>query len=55
MEYGYGRPSAEYDKERLEIDRKMADARIAQIEREESEGPQQVEVIISGPAKELGM
>ena len=55
MEYGYGRPSAEYDKERLEIDRKMADARIAQIEREESEGAQQVEVIISGPAKELGM
>ena len=55
LEYGYGRPSAEYDWERLEIERRTADARIAQIEREESEGPQQIEVLISGPAKELGM
>ena len=43
------------DRERLDIEKRLADARIAQIEREESEGAQQVEVIISGPAKELGM
>lgn len=55
LEYGIGKPSAENDRERLDIEKRLADARIAQIEREESEGPQQVEVIISGPAKELGM
>lgn len=54
MEYGYGRPSAEYDRERLDIDRRLADARIAQIQREETDGPQQVEVIISNQAKEWG-
>ena len=55
LEYGIGKPSPENDMVRLGIEKRLADARIAQIEREESEGPQQVEVIISGPAKELGM
>lgn len=55
LEYGIGKPSAENDRERLDIEKRLADARIAQIEREESEGPQQIEVLISGPAKELGM
>ena len=55
LEYGIGKPSPENDMVRLGIEKRLADARIAQIEREESEGAQQVEVIISGPAKELGM
>ena len=55
LEYGIGKPSPENDMVRLGIEKRLADARIAQIEREESEGAQQVEVIISGPAKALGM
>ena len=55
LEYGIGKPSPENDMVRLGIEKRLADARIAQIEREESEGTQQIEVLISGPAKELGM
>ena len=56
LEYGYGRPSAEYDRERLELDRKLTEARIAQIEKDtnETDGPQQIEVLISNQAKEWG-
>lgn len=32
MEYGYGRPSAEYDRERLDMDRQMNEAQIAKLQ-----------------------
>ena len=54
LEYGYGRPAAEYDREKLDIDKRMAEARIAQIKKETDGGPQQVEVLISNQAKEWG-
>ena len=54
LEYGIGKPANEYDMQRIEIDRKLADARVAQIDRDMNEGPQQVEVMISAQAKEWG-
>ncbi len=56
MEYGYGRPSLEYDREKLDIDKKMAEAQIRKIEKEtdDTDGPQQIEVLISNQAKEWG-
>lgn len=54
LEYGIGKPANEYDTQRIEIDRKLADARVAQIDRDMNNGPQQVEVLISAQAKEWG-
>ena len=54
LEYGVGKPANEYDTQRIEIDRKLADARVAQIDRDMKDGPQQVEVLISAQAKEWG-
>lgn len=56
MEYGYGRPSLEYDREKLDIDKKMAEAQIRKIDKEtnDTDEPQQVEVLISNQAKEWG-
>ena len=54
LEYGIGKPANEYDTQRIEIDRKLADARVAQIDRDMKDGPQQVEVLISAQAKEWG-
>lgn len=34
MEYGFGRPSQEFDRERLDLDKKVAEAQIKKIERE---------------------
>lgn len=46
LEYGYGRPSAEYDREKLDIDKKMAEAQIRKIEKE-TEDDKAVSVIVS--------
>lgn len=34
MEYGYGKPSRELDRERLDLDRQVAEAQIKRMERE---------------------
>lgn len=54
MEYGYGRPSAEYDREKLDMDKRLTEAQIKKIEKEteDTDGPQQIEVLISSQAKE---
>ena len=53
LEYGYGRPAAEFDRERLDIDvRRLAmDERKAESESNENA---KIEVIISNQAKEWG-
>ena len=34
MEYGYGRPSLEYDREKLELDKRLTEAQIRKLEHE---------------------
>lgn len=48
LEYGYGRPAAEYDRERLDLDTRRFEA-----ERKEASGDRVIQVILSDDAREL--
>lgn len=51
LEYGYGRPAAEYDRERLELDRRRLEA---DLQEKNDNQVKAIEVIISDQAKEWG-
>ncbi len=48
MEYGYGRPAAEYDRERFDLEKARFEA-----ERKEASGDRVIQVILSDDAREL--
>jgi hypothetical protein len=48
LEYGYGRPAAEYDRERLDLEKARFEA-----ERKEASGDRVIQVILSDDAREL--
>ena len=55
MEYGYGRPSAEFDRERLDMDRARLEIERARMERETDEAAKnkEIRVVLSDDLLEL--
>lgn len=49
LEYGYGRPAAEYDRERLELEKRRVDA---DINRQDA-GPRVIEVVFGEGAEDF--
>jgi hypothetical protein len=48
LEYGYGRPAAEYDRERFDLEKARFEA-----ERKQASGDRVIQVILSDDAREL--
>lgn len=48
LEYGYGRPAAEYDKERLELDKRKVEAEL-----KDKNGDSTIRIVMSDELKEL--
>ena len=49
LEYGYGRPAAEYDRERLELEHKRFEADVNKVE-----GPKVIQIIVDPDAEDWG-
>lgn len=56
MEYGYGRPAAEYDRERIDIEhaRLELDKRRSDVELNQSDGPKNIHIIVDPDAEDWG-